>query len=111
MKDKKGKQPAIPVRTSPRQNPPKPTTQEKGKVINIEAKEEDIEDILMDDEDVGVEIEEFEAQGTCLITRLPKYVPPRKPKSKVPKDIDENKTPLQTPLLPDKKNFDGPRLA
>jgi len=31
--------------------------------------------------------------------------------TKVPKYIDESKTPLQTPLLSDKIVFDGPRLA
>ena len=54
MKDKKAKQPAISVHTSPRQNPTNPTVQEKGKAINLEREEEDIEDIPMDDEDVGV---------------------------------------------------------
>lgn len=57
-KDKKGKKPVIPVCTSPRRNPPKPTTQEKRKVINLEPEEEDIEDIPMEDEDVGVDVEE-----------------------------------------------------
>lgn len=33
----------------------------KGKAINLEAEEEDIEDILMDDEDVEVEVEEVKA--------------------------------------------------
>jgi len=42
---------------------------------------------------------------------LPKYVPLRKPKSKVPKDNDEIKTPLQTPLLLDEITFESPRLA
>jgi len=42
---------------------------------------------------------------------LPEYVPLRKPKSKVPKDIDESKTPIQTPLPPDEITFDAPRLA
>jgi len=48
------------VRASPRRNLPKPTTQAKGKAINLEPEEEDIEDIPMDDEDVGVEVEEVE---------------------------------------------------
>ncbi len=61
VKDKKGKQPAILVHASPRRNPPKPTAQEKCKAINLEPKEEDIEDILMDDEDVGADVEEVEA--------------------------------------------------
>ena len=61
VKDKKGKQPAILLCTSPRRNPPKPTKQEKGKAINLELEEEEIEDISMDDEDVGVDVEEVEA--------------------------------------------------
>lgn len=40
VKDKKGKQPTIPVRTSPRRNPPKPTAQDEVKSINLESKEE-----------------------------------------------------------------------
>lgn len=57
MKDMKGKQPAILVHAFPRGNPPKPTTQDKGKAINLEPEEEDIEDILMNDEDVGAKVE------------------------------------------------------
>lgn len=45
------------------------------------------------------------------ITRLQEYVPSRKPKTKVQKDIDESKTPLQTPLLPDEIFFNGRCLA
>ena len=56
-------------------------------------------------------MEEVEAQGVDPITQLSEYVPPRKHKSKVPKDIDESKTPLQTPLLPNEIYFDGLRLA
>jgi len=65
----------------------------------------------MDDEDMGVKIEEVEAQGVDPITWLPEYVPPRKPKSKIPKDINESKNPMQTPLLPDEITFDGLQLA
>ena len=65
----------------------------------------------MDDEDVGVDMEEVEAQGADPITRLPKYVPPCKGKTKVSKDIDESKVPLQTPLLLDEIVFKGPRLG
>lgn len=90
---------------SPRRNPLKPTTQEKEKAINLEPEEEDIDDILMDDEDVGVEVEDVEAQGADLVTWFPEYVPLHKPKTKVPKYIDESKTPLQTPLLPDEIVF------
>jgi len=110
-KDKKGIWLAIPVRASPRRNPPKPTTQEKGKAINLEPKGENIEDVPMDNEDVGVEVEEIEAQSADPITRFPEYVPPRKPKTKVPKHINDRKTPLQTPLLQDEIFFDGPCLV
>lgn len=68
MKDKKGKNPSIPVHASPRRKPPKPTTQEKGKAINLAPEEEDIEDIPMDDEDVEVKVEEVETQGADPIT-------------------------------------------
>ena len=111
VNDKNGKQPAIPVHASPRRNSQKPTAQKKGKDINLEPEEEDIEDIPMDDEDVGMEVEEAEAQGVHPITQLSEYVPLCKPKSKVPKDVNENRTPLQTPLLPDEIVFDGLQLA
>lgn len=110
-KDKKGKQPDIPMCASPRRNPPKPTTQEKGKAINLEPEEEDIEDIPMNDEDVGVEVEEVETHGADPITRLLEYIPLCNPKTKVSKDIDKSKTPLQTPLLPNEIFFDGLHLA
>jgi len=60
----------------------------------LEPEEEEIEDIPMDDEDVGIYVEEVEAQGTNPITQLLEYIPPCKGKAKVPKDIDESKTPL-----------------
>jgi len=63
VKYKKGKQLAIPMRASPRRNPPKPTAHKKDKAINLGPEEEYIEDILMDDEDVGMEVEEVEAYG------------------------------------------------
>ena len=53
VKDKKGKQLFIPVRASPRRNPPNPIAQDKDKAIKLEPEEEDIKDIPMDDEDVG----------------------------------------------------------
>lgn len=83
----------------------------EGKIHKFEPEEEEIEDISMDEEDVGVEVEEVEAQGADPITWLPEYVPPRKGNTKVPKDINESKTPLQTPLLPDGIVFEGLRLA
>lgn len=60
---------------------------------------------------MGAEVEEVEIQGEDPITRIPEYVPPHKPKTKIPKDIDESKTPLQTPLLLDEIVFDGLRLT
>ena len=42
----------------------------------------------MDDEDLQVEVEEFVIEGFDPITKLPKYVSPRKGKTKVRKDID-----------------------
>lgn len=65
----------------------------------------------MDDEDVGMEVEEVEAQDVDPITRFLEYVPSWKPKSKVPNYIDESKTSLETPLLLDEIAFDGSRLA
>lgn len=54
---------------------------------------------------------EVETQGANPITRLPEYVPLCKGKAKVPKDIDESKSSLQTPLLPDNIVFEGPHLG
>lgn len=65
----------------------------------------------MDDEDVGIYVWEVKPHGADPITRLPEYVPSCKGKVKVPKDIDERKTPFQTPLVPHKIIFEGPRLA
>lgn len=44
------------------------------------------------------------------MTRLPEYVPPRKGKAKVPKDIDGSKSSLQTSLLPGDIVFEGLHL-
>jgi len=65
----------------------------------------------MDDKDLGVEVEEVEVQGVDPITKLPEYIPLCKGKTKVPKDIDESKVLLQTPLLSDGILFQGPCLG
>jgi len=65
----------------------------------------------MDDEDLGINVEEVEVQGVDSITRLPEYIPLHKGKTKVPKEIDESKVPLQTPLLSDEIFFEGLRLG
>ena len=62
----------------------------------------------MDEEDVEMEVE---TQGADPITQLPEHVPPRKGKDKVPKDIDESKSSLQTPLLLENIVFEGPHLG
>lgn len=54
---------------------------------------------------------DVETQGADPITRLPEYVPPRKGKAKVPKDIDERKISLQTLLLPDNIVFEGAHMG
>jgi len=99
----------IPVHVSPR-NPQrtKLTLQEIGKAINMEADEEESEEILVEEEDVEMEVE---TQGVDPITQLPEHVPPYKGKAKVPKDIDEIKSSLQTSLLPDDIVFEGPHLG
>lgn len=101
------------MRASPRRNPQKdkPTTQENGKTINLEPEEEEIEDISMDDEDLGVEVEEVEVKGSDPITKLPEYIPLCKGKTKVPKDINASKVTLHIPLLPDEIVFEGLRLG
>lgn len=56
-------------------------------------------------------MEVVEAHGADPINQLLEYVPLRKPKTKIPKDIDESKTPLQTPLLLDDILFYGLNLT
>ena len=43
--------------------------------------------------------------------KLPAYAPPRKWKAKVPKDLNETKSSLQTPLLLDGIMFEGTHLG
>jgi len=99
------------VCTSLRRKPLKPTIQEKGKAINLEPKEEEMEDIPLDEEEVGIDVEEVEAQGVDPITQFLEYVPPCKGNTKAPKDIKERKVPLQTPLLSNENVSEGPRLG
>lgn len=54
---------------------------------------------------------EEETQGVDPLTRFPVYVPLRKGKARVPKDLDERNSPLQTLLLPDDIVFDGAHLG
>jgi len=44
-------------------------------------------------------------------TKLPAYIRPQKGKAKVPKDLDESKSSLQTPLLSEDIIFEGMHLG
>lgn len=100
-KDKQKK--TLSVRESLRKNPntqaqrkENPSTQEKGKVVDLEAKE-GIEDIDIDKVD--------------HILKLPEYIPSCQGKVKVLKDLDEGQFLLNTPLLPENITFQGSRLV
>ena len=54
---------------------------------------------------------EVDTQARHSVTKLPTYVPPRKGKAKVPKDLDETKSLLQTLLLPNGITFEGTHLG
>lgn len=97
-----------PVRASSRRHPQsgKPTVQEKAKMIDLEP-EEEAEEIPMDDEDIVVEMKATEIEGSNPISKLPKYIPPCRDKRKVPKDINEIKFTMHTPLLSDQIVFEG----
>lgn len=85
--------------------------EEKGEAITIESdeEEEDLEDlIIIEDDDEGME---EETQLVDPPTKFLAYVPLRKAKAKVPKDLDETKSSLQTPLLPKNITFEGTHLG
>jgi len=65
----------------------------------------------MDHDDLGIDTEEIEVEGSDPITKFPKYVPPHRGKAKVPKDIGESKVTLYTPLLLEKIVFEGLQLG
>lgn len=54
---------------------------------------------------------EEDTQPMHHTTKFPTYIPPRKGKAKVPKDLDENKCSLQTLLLPDNIMFECTHLG
>ncbi len=84
----------------------KTIVQEKAKMINLE-QEEEVEEIPMDDEDIEMDTKDVEVEGFDPICKLPEYIPPRRGKTKVSKDIYESKVTLHTPLLPDQIVFEG----
>lgn len=59
----------------------------------------------------SLRMEDIDVEGVEPMTRLPKYIPPRKGKEKVTKDPDTNKFTVSTPLLPEQVPFGGPQLA
>ena len=58
--------------------------------------------IPMDDDDLGIDTEDVEVDGSDPITKFLEYIPLPRSKAKVSKEIDERKVTLYTPLLPDK---------
>jgi len=90
-KPKKEKQVMVPVHVSLR-NPLRTrlTMEEKGKTINIETDEEDLEDLIIEnDEDEGMK---EETEPVYLPTKLPTYISLQKGKAKALKDLDESKS-------------------
>jgi len=85
--------------------------EEKGKSITIEIDEEE-EDlqalIIAEEEDQGMEVD---IPPTHSVKKLPAYVIPCKGNAKVPKDLDETKSSLQTLLLPGSIMFEGMQLG
>ena len=64
----------------------------------------------MDEEDIDMGVEDVDIEGSDPISKLLDEIPPCRGKKNVPKEIDENKVTLHTPLLPENIVFDGPRL-
>ena len=100
------------VRVYPRNSlQTKLTMEEKGKEVNLETDEEEeyLEDIIIEeDEDEGVE---EETEGVILLTKFPAYVPTWKGNAKVPKDLNDSKSPLHALMLPNDIIFEGVHLG
>lgn len=84
---------------------------EKGKAVTIEMNEEEeylqaLIVVVQEEEDMEEDI-----QSLHSVKKLPTYVPPQKGKTKVPKALDEMKSSLQNPLLPDGIVFEGMHLG
>lgn len=65
----------------------------------------------MVDLEVEQRAEDIDIEGVDPISKLPKYIPRRKGKVKVPKDPDVGQFSLNTPLILKNITFEGPRLA
>lgn len=85
--------------------------EEKGKAVTIEIddEEEDLQALNAKVEEAQ-DMEE-DIQPVCSATKLLEYVPPRKGKTKIPKDLDATKSVLQTLLLPNGIVFEGSHLG
>ena len=109
---KKDPQAAGPVRMS-QQNPRfvKLSMEEKGKTVNIKSDDEEkdpptsIEEIELEEE-----IEE-DIQPVRATAKLPKYIPSRKGRVKVPKDLDVVTSTLNTSFLPEGVLFQGTAIG
>jgi len=90
LRPKKDKKAMGPVCMSPRNlRFNKLLMEEKGKVVTIETdeEEEDLQALIIEVEEE--ENMEVDIQPMCSTTKLLEYVPPRKGKAKVPKDLDQ----------------------
>jgi len=65
----------------------------------------------MGGEDIDMGVEDVNTEGSNPISKLHEYIPPHRGNAKVPKDTDESKVMIHTPLLLNKITFKGPRLA
>jgi len=70
-----------------------------------------MEPLDLDEEELRGGIEILDSEEVEPITRFPKYIPPRKPMMKVPKDLDAMKFMVSTLLLPESVLFEGPLLG
>lgn len=77
--------------------------------MEIDEEEGDFKEILVKEE----EDEEMEEETECTdpLTTFPMYVPLWKEKKSVRKDLDESKSSLQTPLLPNDIISEGVHLG
>lgn len=65
----------------------------------------------LDEEELHGGIDEVDLEEVQPITWLLRYIPPRKSMTKVPKDLDNTKFMVSTPLLPKSVMVEGPLLA
>lgn len=69
------------------------------------------EPLVLDEEELHGGIEEMKDKEGAHMTWLPKYIPPRKGKAKVSKDLDSAKFMVPTPLLQKRVVFEGSLLG